>query len=304
MTASFSVLLTVVDGGAALERCLEGLRAQQDAPPLEILVPYDDTQAAIAQLAPRYPEARFLPLGRVATARDAASAEGQHELFDRRRAAGLAAATGELVAILEDRGVPRPDWARRMATLHAELPHAAIGGAIEHGRTASLNWAVYFCDFGRYQLPFAAGPRPYVSDVNICYKRRALEQTRTLWAERYHETTVHWALLRAGEVLYLSPEVAVDQHRDGLGLGALLGERLGWGRLFAYTRARETGLGKRLVLAALAPVLPFVLFARLFRDRLAKGRNVGAFLRASPAILLLLGSWSAGECLGYLTGRP
>jgi hypothetical protein len=298
-----SVIVTVVDGGAALERCLAALAAQQDAPPLEVLVPWDASIPAAGGLAARFPAARFLALGAIATQRPAATPAGQHELYDRRRAAGLAAATGDLVAILEDRGVPRPDWAATMARLHGALPHAAIGGAVAHGRTGTLNWAVFFCDFGRYQPPLAAGPRPYVTDVNICYKRRALEVTRTLWAERYHETTVHWALLRAGETLYLSPEPVVEQHRDGLRLGALLRERLGWGRLFAYTRAREVPAARRLVLAALSPILPFVLLARLFRGRLARGRDRGAFLRAAPAILLLLAAWSLGELLGYLTAE-
>lgn len=298
-----SVVVTIVDGGGALERCLAALAAQQ-GPPLEVLVPWDASIPAVAELAQRHPAMRFLPIGTVRTQRPVASPAGQHELYDRRRAAGLAAATGDLVAILEDRGVPRPDWAATMARLHGAMPHAVIGGAVAHGRTGTLNWAVFFCDFGRYQPPLAAGPRPYVTDVNICYKRRALEQTRALWRERYHETTVHWALQRAGETLYLSPEPVVEQHRDGLRLGALLGERLGWGRLFAYTRAREMTFGRRLALALLSPALPFVLLVRHLRGRLERGRDRDAFMRAAPAMFLLLAAWSAGELLGYLTAEP
>ena len=298
-----SVVVTIVDGGAALARCLDALAAQHDPPPLEILVPHDDT-VALGLLPGRHPSVRFLPLGDVRTARDFRSPSGQHELFDRRRAAGLAAAGGEVVAILEDRGVPDPSWARTVIRLHGELPHAVIGGAIDHAYDGLLNWAVYFCDFGRYQPPFAAGPRPYVSDVNIAYKRRAIEATRSLWAERYHETTVHWALQRAGETLFLSPEPVVRQMRDGLSLAALLRERLGWGRLFAYTRAREIGAGKRLVLAALSPALTPVLWLRLLRQRLERGTSLGRFVAATPLIVLLLAAWSAGELAGYLTGRP
>ena len=125
-----------------------------------------------------------------------------------------------------------------------------------------------------------------------------------LWKDRYHETTVHWALVRAGETLYLSSEFAVDQMRDDLSISRLLGERLGWGRLFAYTRARETGMGKRLVLAALAPVLPLLLFARLARHQVTKRQTLGKFIAASPLVALLLAGWSLGEMAGYLTGKP
>lgn len=299
-----SVVVTIVDAGAALERCLAGLSAQKDPPELELLVPWDDTVPGIGALATKYPQVRFLPLGTVSTQRDAKGPAGQHELFDRRRAAGLAAAAGDLVAIVEDRGVPRTDWARTVSALHQRLPNAVIGGAIDHARDATLNWAVYFCDFGRYQSPFAAGPRDYVSDVNICYKRRAIEQTRELWRERYHETTVHWALQKGGEALYLTPEFAVDQMRDGLTLSGCLAERVGWGRLFAYTRSRELPLSRRMILAAASPLLPFVLFARHAMGRLERRRDIGAFVRAAPAMLLLLAAWSFGELLGYLTARP
>jgi hypothetical protein len=243
-------------------------------------------------------------MGRVETLRPASRPAGQHELFDRRRAAGLAVVTGDLVAILEDRGVPRADWARTAIDLHQALPHAVIGGAVENGRNRTLNWAVYLCDFGRYQPPLPRGPREYVTDVNICYKRMALEKTRHLWRERYHETTVHWELLRSGETLFLAPEMVVEQRRERLRLAALLRERLDWGRLFAYTRAKEMSRGRLLLLAALSPLLPFVLFGRLALLQFQKGVSVGAFLRAAPAVGLLMATWSAGEMLGYLTGKP
>lgn len=299
-----SVIVTIVDGGETLRRCLRSLVTQDAPPELEILVPWDDTVVAVPALEREFPGVTFMPLGRVPTSRDPRGAAGQHELFDRRRAAGLARATGDLVAILEDRGVPRRDWTRTMATLSETLPHAAIGGAIENGRDRILNWAVFFCDFNRYQPPFDAGPREYVSDINICYRRRALDLTAELWKFRYHETTVHWALRRAGETLFLSPVPIVDQMRDDLTLGRLLVERLAWGRLFAYTRAREVGVGRRAVLAVGTVALPLVLLIRHARIQAEKKRTWGRFVAASPAVFLLLAAWCAGELIGYVTGTP
>ena len=301
---TLSVVVTIVDGGETLERCLAALAAQQPSASFEVIVPWDDTVASIPAMAARYPAFRFLSLGALTTSRPSASAAGQHELFDRRRSAGLAAAGGQIVAILEDRGVPRPDWARTLVSVHERLPHAVIGGAIENARETVLHWAVYFCDFGRYQRPFEEGPRAYVSDVNIGYKRRALESTADLWKTRYHETTVHWALQQAGETLYLTPDFVVDQCRGPLRFGSLLAERFAWGRLFAYTRARESGMARRMTLAVLAPALPALLLARHGRMQLAKRIRFGAFLRAAPAVLALLTAWCAGEAIGYLTARP
>jgi hypothetical protein len=299
-----SVVVTVVDGGPTLERCLTALAGQQGGPALDVIVPYDDSINGMATIVAKFPAFRFLPMGTLETQRPKFGPAGQHELFDRRRSAGLALAQGELVAIVEDRGVPRPDWSERLQEQHEKMSHAVIGGGVDNGRDRVLNWAVYFCDFGRYQPPYEAGPREYVTDVNIGYKHRALEQTRELWKNRYHETTVHWALIKAGETLYLSDQFTVDQMRDDLTVGRLMGERIGWGRLFAYTRAREIGVGKRLVLAALAPVLPLLLFFRLTRHQVAKKRTLGKFVVASPLVALLLAGWSLGEMIGYLTGKP
>jgi hypothetical protein len=300
---TLSVIVTIVDGGATLERCLAALSAQTDPPPLEILVPYDDTVGGITSMAARFPDVRFLPMGSVETRRQVSGYAGQHELFDRRRSFGLAAAAGGLIAIVEDRGAPRRDWAHSLARLHRELPHAVIGGAVDNDCDQPLHWAVFFCDFGRYQPPFDAGPRDYVTDVNVCYKRSAIDATRDLWAQRYHETTVHWALLNAGETLYLTPEPVVDELRAGLRLAGAVRERVTWGRLFAYTRVRNRSLAMRLGAAALTPLLPFILFARQFRLQLAKRAPFGRYLRAAPAMFLLFVAWSAGEMFGYVTGE-
>jgi hypothetical protein len=257
-------VVTVVDGGATLEGCLDALAAQRDPPELEVLVPRDPTLPDLSSLVARYGERfRIVEMEPVSTERAPHTHAGQHELYDRRRSRGLAAARGELVAILEDRSRPVPEWAAIADRLHAAAP-AVIGGAIANGIDRMLNWAVYFCDFGRYEPPIAPGPAPWVSDVNVVYKRRALEATRELWAERYHETTVHWALLRAGETLYLSPEPLVHQHRAGLRLGELLRERFHWGRLFAgvddgpagAARARRAAAARAAVRAAASRPAP------------------------------------------------
>jgi hypothetical protein len=298
-SASMSVIVTIVDGGDTLASCLHGLASQQSAPPFEVIIPWDDSLSGIPELKRQFPAYQFLAMGSVITARPAKTHAGQHELFDRRRAAGLAAAAGSIIAILEDRGVPRPDWARQLFSLHQRLPHGVIGGAIEIDGAPLLNWAVYLCDFGRFGLPFAAGPREWVSDINIAYKRTTLDGVRDLWRDRYHETTVNWALRRKGETLYLAPEAVVDQHRGSLRLGDVLAERFAWGRLFAATRARESSALRRFVLTVLAPALPVLLFAR--HARLQLPRRPGLFIRASPLLLLLLIASSAGEAAGYAT---
>jgi hypothetical protein len=297
-----SVVVTIVDGGTALKRCLEALCSQKQAPPMEVLVPYDDSVPSDDIRSDMTPRVAFVPLGTLHTDQPKASALGQHELIDRRRAAGLAVARGELVAIVEDRGVPREDWAAAFVRIHSGSSHSVIGGAIENGTAQLLNWAVYFCDFGRYQRPFRARLSRVASDVNVCYKRERLESVKSSWTFRFHEPVVHGALVRAGETIFLSPDPVVDQIRGDLRLGTLCRERLGWGRLYADLRLRDAHWFTRPVLLAASPLLPLLLFVRVFRDRLMRPRTLIPFLAAAPSVAVLLCAWSAGEALGYLVG--
>ena len=105
-------------------------------------------------------------------------------------------------------------------------------------------------------------------------------------------------------MLELRPAPPVFQHRRGLRLGRCLRERFDWGRLFAYTRAREIGGGRRLLLAAGCLVLPIILLLRHGRTQLAKRSLLGSFILLSPLVLLLLVAWAAGECAAYLGARP
>jgi hypothetical protein len=142
-----------------------------------------------------------------------------------------------------------------------------------------------------------------VSDANVSYKRSALGSIRPVWQEIFHETAVNWALTSRGETLALSPNIIVYQHRSNLRLGSALKERFIWGRSYAATRSKLISGAKRMIYAALSPVLPGVLLLRMTVNVMKKGRCVGAFLKAFPLTVLLTVSWSLGELVGYLTGN-
>ena len=297
-----SVVVTIVDGGEQLRRCLLALAPQAGNPAVEVLIPCDDTVGNLGTLQGEFPGFRFLPLGRLSTVRSTGSPAGQHELIDQRRAAALAAATGDVVAMLEDRGVPRRDWVGALLDLHTRLPHPAIGGAIEWAGQGVLSWAVYACDFGRSRSAQPEGPREFLSSCNLSYKRPAIEAAGSLWRERYHETQVHDALRRAGGVLWFAPGAVVEQARSGLRLVPLLAERFAWGRRYAVTRADRASRPERLLRTLTALLLPALLYLRILLRHAPE--TPARVLRATPALLLLLSAWSLGEGAGYFTGEP
>ena len=294
--------VTIVDGGDVLRNFLRALTQQEDPPPMQILIPYDASIPETAALRAEFPGLIFIDMGITETVRSIDTAAGQHELYDRRRAAGLAVASGALIGILEDRAPARSNWARNVVRLH-EMPHGAIGGAIECAPGDLLNWGLYVCDLGRYGFPFESGLRRWISDVNVSYKRKVIDDTRFIWHTRFNEAMVHWALLERGETLYLSSDLVVDYRTPYTSLAGVLPERFHWGRLFGHVRAKRMSGFARLGHIVLGPLIPLVLLVRHGLTQHQKG-HFGRFLRAAPTIAVLLAGWTSGEVWGYITKRP
>lgn len=279
-----------------LADCLDALASQVDAPPFEVIVPHTAAVDGLDAVRARFPDIRFLPVP------DVVARVGGREHHDVLRARGMAVARGEIVGLLEDHARPHPRWCASVADAHRG-PYAAIGGAIENGIDRPLNWAVYFCDFGKYQNPVPAGETAFASDANVTYKRDALEAVRPAWQQAFREVVVNGALKDQGRTIALDPTIVVYQNRRGLGLREAVHERFVWGRSYAATRRASLSLLTRLAFTALSPVLPAVLLLRMARISHGRG-SFPCFVRALPATVLLLATWSAGEGLGYLTGVP
>jgi len=301
----FSVVVAIVSDTtgspdtAHLEPCLEALDRLPSDASTEIVVPFYPAVKGIAALKERYPHVNFVEVTDLKTY---TGRSGSREHHDELRARGLAVARGDVVALIEDHGIVTPDWSTRLLEAHAGAS-AAVGGAIENGIDKPLNWAVYFCDFLRYQNPLPEGETAIVSDANVAYKRIALESVRPIWQEIFHESSVTAALRAKGQQIILAPAAVLHQHRQGLRVSSALRERFVWGRSYAATRARLARLSQRAFWAFFAPALPVLMMARMTRMAWQKRRTMKAFLKAFPLTCALAVSWSCGEWVGYVTGR-
>ncbi|MHC4166996.1 MAG: hypothetical protein ACYSWQ_08565 [Planctomycetota bacterium] len=294
-----SVVVGLIAGDReAVTTCLDALGPGLAKYRSECIVPFDGRLKGIEELRDRFPWAEFID----ATDRvDAEQFKQSREHHDILRAIGLVRAKGTVVALLEDHGTPASGWCDAVMKALAG-PAAAVGGAVENGVNRLLNHAVYYCDFGRYQNPVPAGPAEFLSDSNTAYKRTALESTRHLWEQAFHETSVNWELRNRGELLELNPEMVVYQTRTTLSWGSAIGERFTWGRSFAGTRSVGAGI-KRLVWASMAWILPFLLTARIVMNSVRRRRAIGRMLLVLPIIFVLQSFWAIGEFVGYVTGR-
>ncbi|MGE5262797.1 MAG: hypothetical protein ACM3S0_05410 [Acidobacteriota bacterium] len=275
-------------------------RDVQDCP-LEVIVPFDSTVDGIAELEREFPQVLFVNMGDVGGVEPGASI-APHSLLDLRTTIGLSKAKGEVLALLEDYGVPDADWCRQLLQAHQLYPHGVIGGAVEHSGKGLLNWAVYLLDFGRYQLPLREGPSNYLTDVNVSYKRSALESVREIWSKRYNEVQVHWALGAKGVVLWQRPQAVVREDRGDLSFREILAERFAWGRVFGYMRTQQVSSARRFVYILAMPSIPLVVIARIVFKVIRSGRNLKWLLWSFPLIAVFSIFWCLGELAGYLTG--
>ncbi|HMJ07894.1 MAG TPA: glycosyltransferase [Pyrinomonadaceae bacterium] len=298
-----TVVLTVVSGKDAMRACLGGVYPQIDFAAAEVIVPYDKWSADVGDLAAEFPEVEFHFIDDLGMASDTAIAAHTHRLYDRRRAIGLRHARGKIIAMTEDHAVPAADWIEQIFAAH-EQPYDVIGGAIENGTDKPLNWAWYYCDFGRYGRPFLGGILDYVSDVNVSYKKPALDAVKHIWNDAYRETILHWGMRERGSELYLDPRLVVYQQRPKMTLANAFSERVQWGRVFAETRVAVCSFRQRVIYAAGALALPPVLLLRAFSNMRRQKRSFQQIAASAPIAFLLLVGWSFGELLGYLFGMP
>jgi hypothetical protein len=297
---ALSVVITIVSGARHLSNCLSALARQDnfDLTQLEVIVPYNKLDMEVPDLQPIFPAVQFEPVSLSINAPSGLC----HEHFDELRAVGLRLARGEILALLEDHEIPDAHWCSNMLTAH-EQSYAAIGGAVENDLDNPVNQATCFFDFGRYQNPLAPGPSRFLTDVNVGYKREAFNKIRHIWEHRFHEPRVHEALLDQGETLWLTPDVVVYQHREGLTLSQAIRERFIWGRYFAGNRVNNAGLPARAAFCILSIAVPAIILVKLSHNVLTKRRLVGVFLKVLPVTLLLILFWYFGELTGYITGR-
>lgn len=300
--AELSVVVAIIAGGkSTMETCLKALAESAEGIRLECLVPFDGRLDGVEELEREFPWASFIDSREGVLTEEFGSDSREHH--DILRAMGLRQATAPIIALLEDHGTPDKGWCQAALRAHHESDAAVVGGAVENGMDRLLNWAVYYCDFGRYQNPVPETDVEFASDSNVSYKRDPLLGVKHQWLAAFHETSVNWEIQRRGGRLRLDPDMVVYQTRRTLRFAPALKERFVWGRSFAGTRAAEVTSLRRLIFAAFSFVLPFLLTARIVVQGLQKRRHVGRLLQALPLVFLLQVFWALGEFVGYVTGR-
>ncbi len=284
---TLSVIVITYNGGRMLSRCLDVLAPQITAGESELLVVGDErSETDLREVMARLPQARFLaaPAG---------------ETIPQMRRRGIEGSRGRLAAMIEDDCLVGPEWCAGIIAAHRS-PAPAIGGAVDPDQyERRRDWAIYFCEYGRFISPFA-GPAAALSGNNVSYKRDRL-LALPAGDEGFYEYFAHQQWREAGESLLAEPRMALRNVRRWRSEN-LSSVPYHHARAFAGIRAETFSRGKRLFHAGLSIGLPLLYVGRIIRALQRRPRLWGKFLAALPWILAFTFSWAIGEIVGYLWG--
>ncbi|HYN80298.1 MAG TPA: glycosyltransferase [Gemmatimonadaceae bacterium] len=286
-----SVAVVAICGESHLERCLNALSHQHEAPEFDIVIAAAPTLGELGNVRQRFPDAQIRIHEGVTSPVELA-------------AKALAGARGDVILLTEDHCVPDSEWVKSL-TRTVQRNGSAVGGAVDpldpEDMTA-FDWAFYYVDFYRYQAPLTAGIADSLSVCNVAYRRSNLESLDEPWDTSFHETRIHTALARQGAPLWMEPRASVRAGRRVHRSDALR-ERYSFGRYYGCRRIEPPHDGSRLRLLIASPLLPLLLIARMARASARDDRRARRFLRSLPDIAALVLAWSIGEALGYLTRK-
>lgn len=286
---SLSVVVAAWNSPALLRACLRSLAEATLRGDVELIVAAPSDGGFGELLAAEFPRVIGVTVAQPAT-------------VPRLRSAGLARATGEIIAFIEDHATVAEDWTDALQSGYATADCAALGGPVAQGNgLSSLDWGMYLFDYGRFAPPQRAGVVHELSGINMSFSRTLLGTLPDVLRDGVFEGALQAELARRQVPLFLAPSAIVYHHKR-YALRPALASVYHLGRGYAARRAAHSSRAAQLARAAACMLLPAVLLWRVLSIVLPKGQNTARVLGATGYLALAELWWSGGECMGYLAG--
>ena len=285
-----SVVIASFRDEEVLDACLASLLPQCAGDAVELVVARAAGPASLAALTAAYPSVRFVSLP-------------QGTDLPRIRGAGLAVASGQLVALTEDHCVADTAWVETMRR-HVNGPADVVGGGMDNARQRrALDWGAFFAEYGFFSAlgTRQAGAAPLITGANVAYSRRVLDDVVTWMCDGGWENVVYDRLRASGATFVFEPAARIGQNLT-YELGAFAADRFRHGRDYAQVRLAEAPGSNRWMRVAASLLLPPLLTWRVARTATGSAGRAIAFIRALPFTFAFFAAWAAGEAVGYLHG--
>lgn len=218
------------------------------------------------------------------------------------KAEGVRRARAEIVALTEDHCFPARNWAERLVAAH-QGNFAAVGPAVQNANPQTrVSQADFYIAYGKWAPPIESGVVDFLMGHNSCYKRAALLAYNENLADALEaETVLQWDMRAQGQRFWLEATTTI-RHMNY--------ERwLPWthatwhhARLFGAHRSARWSLGKRLLYALGAPLIPLVRFSRIRSDMKRAKLSLLSRLQIYSVIAYGLSVDALGQGMGYAFG--
>ena len=280
-----SVIVVAFNSSDLLGRCLQALSSQPDSNVLDVLVVCKQPATCDQDLAQRFFKTRVLPVERSLT-------------IPEMRLVGIRNAKADIVALIEDDCMVGPAWLSSMLDAH-NAGHRVVGGPVEAGDySCGRDWAVYFCEYGRFGTPFS-GQVSFLSGTNVSY--RAEDMVNVKVGTGFEEVFFHETIIEQGGSLFASADMLVTNQNKWKNRNCLSGA-FHHGRAYAAKRFGSSLNGKRALYALFSLFLPVIKTLRTLKSLHSSKRREIPLLTSVLWIFVFQLSWSAGEFTGYLSG--
>lgn len=288
-----SVIVVCLNSSDVREVCLDALEAQAHLDSAEILAVghwgTEEKQLGLngdhLSLSERFPTVRWLSVSAETT-------------IPQMRTYAILQSCGEIAALLEDDCIIPEGWIQNVVNAHTRAD-SIIGGAIAPGKYSRwLDWAVYFCEYGRFMPPLS-GPQNALPGNHVTYQKAVLPALES--SQGFYEVFFHDAWRSSGGQLIADPKLMI-MNVNHWSLRHVTNAPFHHGRAFAGMRAQSFPIWRRGLYTVLSLALPIIKAARLAGVVFKRKQYQVQFFLSLSWIMIFLSSWSFGELLGYAAG--
>ncbi|WP_050605802.1 glycosyltransferase family 2 protein [Ruegeria sp. 6PALISEP08] len=287
MQHQISVVVPCVNSLSDFRECVAALQ-EQTGPQPEIIAVIRLGPDFIRDVETEFPDVHILAAAEEAT-------------IPQMRAAGIRAATADAIGVIEDHVLVPPNWTLRMLDEIADGSDVVAGPVDNEAKETLVDWAAFLCEYSAVLPPLNDGPSDWLPGNNTVYRRDVLERFDTLLDDGKWENHLHDHMRADGVSMTLRNDI-VSGHKMHYTFGLYLTQRYLYSKSFAGARVSEESSGKRLLMGLVAFALPPIVYYRVVRNVITKGRHVHRLWPSLPLLIPFSLSWGLGEVAGYWFG--
>lgn len=282
-----SIIIASKNGRETIEECLSSIRKQKKSF-VEIVVADQSTDGSLEIVKKNFPDIKLIEIS-------------ESLLIPELWGEGIRASSGKIVALTTSNFIPANNWIDKIKE-SLKPPYSAVGGAIENSSVGSLgDWALYFCRYSNYMLPFEKKDVNDMAADNAAYSRKALEPYKEFFKNGFWENFINSLMIKDGLKILQTPDIVVV-HKKSFNILSFSKQRFLHGSFYGEERSKSFTLIKRLIFVLASPLIPLIHLRRISKRVYSRKRHIAKFLQALPVLVLFIVCWSAGEFCGYLSG--